>query len=120
VLSDNFSIWLREGESDHLAFRLFFGYETIENLVAFANMHGGVLLLGVSELREIKGIPASKENIEQWLHEIYNRTAPRLVPHIETIEIEGKTVACISIAEYPMKPVAFEGKYYKRVGKFNQ
>ena len=120
MLSDQFPIWLREGESDHLAFRLFFGYETIETLVAFANLHGGVLLLGISELREIKGVPASEENIEQWLHEIYIRTAPRLVPHIETIEIEGKTVACISVAEYPMKPVAFEGKYYKRTGKFNQ
>jgi len=121
VLSDEqFSIWLKEGESEHLAFRLFFGHETIETLVAFANLYGGVLLLGVSELREIKGIPNAKENIDQWIHEIQIRTTPRLFPRIETIEVEGKTVVAISVAGYPVKPVASEGKYYKRTGKFNQ
>jgi len=121
VLNDEqFSIWLKEGESEHLAFRLFFGHETIETLVAFANLYGGVLLLGVSELREIKGIPNAKENIDQWIHEIQIRTTPRLFPRIETIEVEGKTVVAISVAGYPVKPVASEGKYYKRTGKFNQ
>jgi len=120
VASEMFPIWLREGESEHLAFRLFFGHETIETLAAFANLHGGVLLLGVSETREIKGISASKENIEQWRDEIRTRTAPRLFPHIEIIEIEEKTIVCISVAEYPMKPIAFEEKYYRRTGKFNQ
>jgi len=117
---DKLSIWLKEGESEHLAFRLFFGHETIETLVAFANLHGGVLLLGISELREIKGIPNAKENIDRWLHEIHVRTTPQLLPHIETIEIEGKTIVSISVAEYPVKPVASEGRYYKRTGKFNQ
>ena len=121
MLSDEqFSIWLKEGESEHLAFRLFFGHEAIETLVAFANLHGGVLLLGISELREIKGVPNAYENIDQWLHEIRIRTAPQLFPHIKTIGIEGKTIVSISIAEYPVKPVAAEGKYYKRTGKFNQ
>jgi len=121
VLSDEqFSIWLKEGESEHLAFRLFFGHETIETLVAFANLHGGILLLGISELREIKGILNAYENIDQWLHEIRIRTTPQLFPHIKTIEIEGKTIVSISIAEYPVKPVAAEGRYYKRTGKFNQ
>ncbi|MCL2652067.1 MAG: ATP-binding protein, partial [Candidatus Azobacteroides sp.] len=121
MLSDEqFFIWLKEGESEHLAFRPFFGHEAIETLVAFANLHGGVLLLGISELREIKGIPNAKESIDQWIHEIQIRTTPRLFPRIETIEVEGKTVVAISVAGYPVKPVASEGKYYKRTGKFNQ
>jgi ATP-dependent DNA helicase RecG len=120
VLNDKLLIWLREGESEHLAFRLFFGHETIETSVAFANLHGGILLLGISELREIKGVTVSKKDIEQWQYEIQTRTTPQLFPHIEIIEIEEKTVVCISVAEYPMKPVAFEGNYYKRTGKFNQ
>jgi len=120
VLSDELPVWLKEGESEHLAFRLFFGHETIETLVAFANLHGGVLLLGISELKEIKGIPNAKENLDQWLHEINARITPQIFPQIETIEIEGKIIISISVAEYPVKPVAFEGKYYKRTGKSNQ
>jgi ATP-dependent DNA helicase RecG len=120
VLSDNLSLWIREGESEHLAFSLFFGHESIETLTAFANLHGGVLLLGISELREIKGVPDAKDHIKQWLNEIQTKTTPRLFPHIEMIEIEEKTVVCISVAGYPAKPVACEGKYYKRFAKFNQ
>ena len=111
---------LREGESEHLAFRLFFGYESIETLASFANTQGGVLLIGISELKEIKGVPDAKENIDQWFHEIHTRTTPRLSPHFEIIEIDRKTIVCISIAEYPVKPVAFDGKYYKRYNKFTR
>jgi ATP-dependent DNA helicase RecG len=120
VLRDNLSLWIREGESEHLAFRLFFGHEAIETLAAFANLYGGVLLLGISELREIKGVPDAKEHIDQWLNEIQEQTTPRLSPHIEMIEVEEKIVVCISVAGYPAKPVAYDGKYYKRFAKFNQ
>jgi ATP-dependent DNA helicase RecG len=120
VLNDKILNWIKEGESEHLAFRLFFGHETIETLTAFANLHGGIVLLGVSELREIKGVPDAKAHINQWMHEIQDRTTPRLFPHIEIVEIEEKNVVSISIAEYPVKPVAYEGKYYKRLSKFNQ
>ena len=113
-------ILLKEGESEHLAFRLFFGHETIETLAAFANSQGGVLLLGVSESKEIKGVPDAKENIDHWFHEIHTRTTPQLSPHIELIEIDKKIVVYISVAEYPVKPVAFDGKYYKRTAKFTR
>jgi len=120
VLNDKLSTWLKEGESEQIAFRVFFGHETIETLTAFANLHGGVLLLGISEMREIKGVPNAKENIDRWLHEIHTRTTPQLFPYMEVIEIDGKSVVSISIAEYPVKPVACEGKYYKRFSRFNQ
>ena len=111
---------LREGESERLAFRLFFGYESIETLASFANSQGGVLLIGISELKEIKGVSDAKENIDQWFHEIHTRTTPGLSPHIEIIEIDRKTIVSISVTEYPSKPVAFEGKYYKRFNKFTR
>jgi len=119
VLNENLPVWLKEGESDRLAFRLFFEHETIETLAAFANSHGGAVLLGVSESREITGISESEENTDQWLNEIHALTTPHLQSQIETIEIEGKTVVSISVLEYPIKPVALEGKFYKRSGKLN-
>ena len=117
---DELNNLLKEGESEHLAFRLFFGHESIETLTAFANSQGGVLLLGISELKEIKGVPDAKENIEQWIKEIHTRTSPRLYPHVEIFEIEKKDLVYISVAEYPVKPVAFEGKYFKRFNKFTK
>jgi len=118
VLIENLPAWLKEGESERLAFRLSFGHETIETLVAFANSHGGVLLLGVSETREVKGIPEAEENIDQWMHEIHTLTAPHLSPSVEIAKFDEKTVVYLSVSEYPIKPVALEGKYYKRAGKF--
>ena len=120
MLSEKLHIWLKEGESERLSFKSFFGHETIETLVGFANLHGGVLLVGITELKEIKGVNNIKENINHFLNKIHNLTSPRLFPIIEFIEIESKTVACVSIAEYPVKPVAYDGKYFKRTGKFNQ
>ena len=118
--NDQLLILLKESESDRLAFRLFFGHETIETLAAFANMQGGVLLLGISELKEIKGVPDAKKNMEQWLHEIQTRITPQISPHIELIEVDEKIVVCISVAEYPVKPVAFDGNYYRRTSKFTR
>jgi len=120
VLNDEFYMLLKESESERLAFRLFFGHETIETLTAFANSQGGILLLGISESKEIKGIRDTKEVIDQWLNEILTRTAPRLLPHVEILEIDKKLIVCFSVAEYPVKPVAFEGKYYKRLNKYTR
>jgi ATP-dependent DNA helicase RecG len=120
VFSDKLPVWLKEGESERLAFRLFFGHEAIETLVAFANAQGGILLLGISETKEIGGIENVKENINRWLDEIQGRTTPQLTPNVELIETDGKTIVYLSITEYPMKPVAFEEKYYIRCGRINQ
>jgi ATP-dependent DNA helicase RecG len=120
VFSDKLPVWLREGESERLSFQLFFGHKTIETLVAFANLRGGVLLLGVSEMREVVGIADAKENIDYWLHEIQTQTTPRLTPNVGLIEINEKIVVYLSVTEYPMKPAAFGGKYYIRCGKANQ
>jgi len=119
VLNENVPIWLKEGESDRLAFRLSFGHETIETLVAFANLRGGVVLLGISETKEIIGVSEQKGIINQWFNEIHALTTPHLLPYLEVIEIDGKTVVYISVSEYPIKPVALEGKFYKRLGKVN-
>jgi ATP-dependent DNA helicase RecG len=82
---------IRQGEGERLEFKSSFQKEVIETLTAFANTHGGA------------------EQI----------TSPRVIPDISLIQIENKTVAVISIGEYPIKPVACKGRYYKRVGNAN-
>src|SRR5665647_3570504 len=35
------------------------------------------------------------------------------------VRVENKTVAIVSIGEYPIKPVACKGRYFKRIGNAN-
>lgn len=42
-----------------------------------------------------------------------------LIPDIEVMELQHKTVVILQVAEYPVKPVAVQGRYYKRVGSSN-
>jgi ATP-dependent DNA helicase RecG len=111
--------WLKEGESERLEFKISFGQDTIESLVAFANTRGGIVVLGVSDTGDVKGVALAKEIINQWINEVKSKTAPQLVPDAEIAEMDGKMVVCMAISEYPVKPVACKGRYYKRVGNTN-
>ena len=42
-----------------------------------------------------------------------------VIPDIETLAIEGKTVLAITVGEYPVKPVNTKGKYFKRIASSN-
>ncbi len=55
-----------------------------------------------------------------WANEIKNKTMPSLIPDINERKIDNKTVVEIKIGEYPVKPVAFKGRYFKRVFNSNQ
>jgi ATP-dependent DNA helicase RecG len=112
-------IWLEEGESETLEFKTSFGPDTIETLAAFANAKGGVVLLGVSDDRIVKGVVLAKESISQWINEIKSKTSPQLVPDMEKVTVGSKTVVCVAIPEYPIKPVACRGRYFKRKANTN-
>lgn len=47
-------------------------------------------------------------------------TDPRLIPEIEKIQIDGKTVIAVQIKEYPIKPVSTKGRCFKRVDSSNR
>ncbi|MDR1975214.1 MAG: putative DNA binding domain-containing protein [Bacteroidales bacterium] len=119
MTTEKLQIALQSGESEQLEFKTSFGQDAIETLVAFANAKGGRVLLGVSDSGTIVGINLSKESVNQWINEIKSKTAPQLVPNAETLEIGDKTVAVLSIAEYPVKPVSYRGRYYKRIANTN-
>ena len=111
--------WIKQGESERIEFNLSFGQDTIETLAAFANARGGIVLIGVSDDKEIKGIDIADESVNKWINEIKSKTVPQLVPDVGVIDFQGKTVVYFGIAEYPVKPVACKGRYYKRVKNTN-
>ncbi|MDR0710974.1 MAG: putative DNA binding domain-containing protein, partial [Prevotellaceae bacterium] len=111
--------WLTEGESETVEFKTSFGQDTVETLAAFANTKGGVVLLGVSDTAKIVGVTLSKESVNKWINEIKSKTVPHLAPDITEFTIDSKTVVCIAIFEYPVKPVACQGRYFKRKANSN-
>jgi len=110
---------IRKGESNLLEFKAHFSNEAIETIAAFSNTRGGTLLVGVSDEGNIPGLNLNKESVQQWVNEIKNKTTPSILPDIETSRIDEKEIAIIQVREYPIKPVAFKGRYYKRVRNSN-
>lgn len=107
-------------EDDKTEFKSSFSEATIESLVAFANVKGGKVVVGVDD----KGIPVNgftigRESLQKWINEVKTKTQPSIIPDAEIIKINGKEVVCLKINEFPVKPVSFRGRYFKRVNNSN-
>jgi ATP-dependent DNA helicase RecG len=107
------------GESLHVEFKSSFDRETIETVVAFANARGGTIFIGIKDNGALKGVSLGKETLNEWLGQIKLSTSPSVIPDIDAIQLDGKTVVAIRVMEYPVKPVNTKGKYYKRVAASN-
>ncbi len=111
---------IRQGEKLDIEFKSNFNIQVIETLVAFANTKGGKIYIGITDNRQIdNNFILNQETILNWLNEIKTKTQPSLIPDIEIIEIENKQIVEISIKEFPIKPVSYKGKYFKRVNNSN-
>jgi ATP-dependent DNA helicase RecG len=107
------------GEGERLEFKSSFQKEVVETLAAFANTRGGTILVGVSDSGQIVGLAIQPETVQGWVNQCKQNTSPSVIPDIDLIEVDGKTVAVVSIGEYPIKPVSCKGRYFKRVGNAN-
>lgn len=111
---------IKEGESNTLEFKENFDKETIETAAAFANARGGTILIGISDTGEIKGSSPGKESLKEWANQISQSTEPSLIPEIGAEKVNGRTIVCIRIAEFPIKPVSVKGRCFRRVGNSNR
>ena len=94
-----------------------------DELAAFANSRGGVIVLGVEDdTREILGIPLDRiDNVERYVHEIcQDSITPVLAPVIERMWLpnsDGKDVAVIKVEVTRSLFVhRSPGGYWHRVG----
>ena len=107
-------------ESQHTEFKQHFNENVIETLVAFANTQGGRVSVGVNDHGLAVGnFTIGKESIQNWQNEIKNKTQPSILPDIKIVELNGIEVVEFKIPEYPIKPIACRGKYFKRVKNSN-
>lgn len=107
------------GENETTELKTSFGKEVIESIVAFSNSKGGKIIVGVNDNKNIVGVNISDESIQNWLNQIKQNTNPQVIPDTEIFEWEGKTLIIFKVIEYPVKPVAFRNKYYKRKANSN-
>ncbi|MFH1617411.1 MAG: RNA-binding domain-containing protein [Candidatus Margulisiibacteriota bacterium] len=110
---------IKSGESETVEFKASFGKEVIISLVAFANTMGGKVVVGVDNKRKPTGIHIGPETEQRYLNEIKVSTYPQIIPHIKRFEIKGQNILVFGINEYPIKPVAYKNRYYKRTGNSN-
>ncbi|MDR0724724.1 MAG: putative DNA binding domain-containing protein [Prevotellaceae bacterium] len=107
-------------ENQVLEFKSGFNDEVIETLTAFANARGGRVLVGVNnDGNPVKGFRVGNESIQKWLNEIKNKTKPSIIPDVEVVTYKNSDVLSFSIKEFPVKPVAFRGRYFRRINNAN-
>jgi ATP-dependent DNA helicase RecG len=111
---------IKSGESETVELKASFTKEILETSGAFANTKGGVILIGISDRGEIRGIQIGKETLRDWANQISQSTEPRIIPEIEIGTIDGKNVVVIWIKEFPIKPVSVKGRCFRRVGNSNR
>ncbi|MBN6740321.1 putative DNA binding domain-containing protein [Acidithiobacillus sp. MC6.1] len=76
----------------------------LKTLVAFANSAGGFLVLGVTNDRQNVGIEQPLDEEERLCNLIADAIAPRLVPNIELLTIEGKTLLVVEVYPSGQRP----------------
>ncbi|NDP22179.1 MAG: ATP-dependent DNA helicase [Paludibacter sp.] len=106
-------------EDIYSEFKSSFNVGVIETLVAFANTKGGSVYIGVNDKGEVKGVDIATESVQQWSNEIKSKTEPSLVPFVEILQVENKTVVVLTTHDQPIKPISLLGKCYKRVNNSN-
>ena len=95
--------------------------DVARELVAFLNLNGGVLLLGVEDDGSISG--TTRDNLEEWVAELCRaKIDPPIVPFMEwQTDVEsGKRVLCVQVPIGPDKPYTRvhnqRNTYFIRVG----
>ena len=110
---------INEGENQKTEFKTSFGKAVIESVVAFSNTNGGKVIIGINDSKEIVGIDLSSETIKNFINEIKQNTNPQVIPDIFTFKVDHKNIVVIEVPEYPVKPVSFKNKYFKRFANSN-
>lgn len=109
---------ISKGESPYIEFK----EEKIKpndlagEIVSFANMEGGTIIIGVSDEGIIKGV--SIENIEEKIMNICrNSCIPNIIPIYKEIVVDNAKVIVLTIPKGVNKPYyTVDNKYYVRVG----
>lgn len=69
----------------------------LKTLVAFANTAGGRLIVGAADDHQVLGVSHPLDEEERLCSLIADGIAPRLVPNVEMITVDGKTLLMVDV-----------------------
>jgi len=93
--------------------------ELTEEVCAFANAAGGVLLIGVDDKNVIHGVEidnARRSAIQDSIGEI----SPSLRCNLEIVNVDGQNIGVIEVPSGANKPYVLSGAIYVRIGSNTQ
>ena len=106
---------ISQGENEQVEFKSSFNKAVFETVVAFSNTTGGVIIIGCNDKKEIIGVSVTDETAQKWINEIKQNTLPQIIADVNVVKINTKTIIVLIIAKYPVKPVSYKSKYFKRI-----
>ena len=109
---DNLIELIQQGEGSKLEFKRddVRPESLAKEIVAFANMNGGRVLLGVEDDGDISGI--QKANFQEWLMDVVvgRYVEPFICPDYEEVQMNGHNVAVVTVPMGTAKPYNVKNK----------
>jgi len=92
----------------------------MKTIVAFANTAGGVIVIGRGDDGDVIGVEDPLFVEEQLSNSIADSIAPMIMPDIEILSVDGKSILCVRVAHWPgpfyLKSEGAERGAYIRIG----
>lgn len=104
-------------ETKNIEFKENFSEEVIKTISSFANTEGGKVLIGYNDKGEVLGIEINNQTLQAITDKIVSKLG--IHPNIKIKRLKGKTILEIEVNKSNI-PIAYEGKYYERVGNTNR
>jgi ATP-dependent DNA helicase RecG len=101
---------LEQQTGDRLEFQPKLEIDTIGRVItSFVNGHGGDLIIGVNDKKEIIGVPDADSTCENIRITLVENIKPTVPIAVQTIFYKGKDVILISVWEGGKKPYQYNG-----------
>lgn len=122
ITAEDIHILTRSGEGYNVEFKVSIPSkvrELTEEVCAFANAAGGVVLIGIDDQNKLRGASLDNSKKSAIQHSISEIT-PALHCSISQMEVEGKNIVAIEVPSGVNKPYVFSGAIYVRIGPNSQ
>lgn len=108
---------IKQTEGQNLEFKRRPSEELGKSICSFANTNGGIILVGISDIKQILGV---EEKDEQKIASIAHTCKPSIYPRIERIKTGEKTVFVVKVNQNTGLIHSYKNIAYKRIGSSDE